>query len=107
MKSYFPAIVVAWLDLAVCLALIVSGIATRDWKPVAGGVVGALLIAWALRRLIRAKREADWKAAFEGVLRRDGWEGMDCPAYIDACWEGYGAEGVSPEEALQEEADAA
>jgi hypothetical protein len=107
MKSYFPAIVVAWLDLAVCLALIVSGIATRDWKPVAGGVVGALLIAWALRRLIRAKRKADWKAAFEGVLRRDGWEGMDCPSYIDACWEGYGAEGVSPEEALQEEADAA
>ena len=51
------AIVIAWVDLVLCMALIASGIRFHDWKPVVGGVVAGLLIVWILRRLTRAAHE--------------------------------------------------
>ena len=50
------AIVIAWVDLVLCLALIATGIRFHDWKPVVGGVVAGLFIVWVLRRLIKADR---------------------------------------------------
>jgi hypothetical protein len=52
-----PAIVIAWVDLVLCMALIASGIRFHDWRPIVGGVVAGLLIVWILRRLTRAAHE--------------------------------------------------
>ena len=104
-KSYFPAIVLGWIDMALCLALTWSGYYLHDWKAAAGGIAGALLVAWALRRLNAGYREAAWKAAFNEVLRRNGWRAA--PDYVNACWWSYGVEGLTPLEALREEADCA
>jgi hypothetical protein len=56
LRSYVPAIVLGWVDLMLCLAVIASGILLHNWRAVVGGVVGALLVAWALRRLILSRR---------------------------------------------------